>query len=76
MSANVLVAGVSRNLSLTYLKPVPVGEKVLVECEIVSAGKKLCHLKGRMKRASDGVVLATCEHDKVSFDPPSKGSKL
>lgn len=67
--------GVTRTLSLTYLRPVPVGEVVLVECEVAHAGRKLCHLKGRMKRASDGVLLVTCEHDKVSTDPPV-GSNL
>lgn len=60
--------GVTRNLSLSYLRPVPVGEVVLLECEVTHAGKRMCHLKGRMKRASDGVLLVTCEHDKVSTE--------
>jgi uncharacterized protein (TIGR00369 family) len=63
-------AGVSRGLSVTYLKPVPEGEKVLVESEVVSAGKRMCVLRGTMRRESDGEVLALCEHGKVSIDPP------
>jgi len=63
-------AGVSRGLSVTYLKPVPVGEKVLVDSEVVSAGKRMCVLRGTMRRESDGEVLALCEHGKVSIDPP------
>jgi uncharacterized protein (TIGR00369 family) len=63
-------AGVSRGLSVTYVKPVPEGESVLVESEVVSAGKRMCVLKGVMKRESDGEVLAVCEHGKVSIDPP------
>jgi len=64
-------AGVSRGLSVTYVRPVPEGEKVLVESEVVSAGKRMCVLKGVMKRESNGEVLAICEHGKVSIDPPT-----
>ena len=41
-----------------------------IECEVVHAGKRLCSLVGVMKRESDGAVLCTCEHGKVSIDPP------
>lgn len=62
-------AGVTRTLNVTYLRPVPLGETVLVECEVVHAGKRLCALKGVMKRESDGAILTSCEHGKVSIDP-------
>ncbi|KAK3390522.1 HotDog domain-containing protein [Podospora didyma] len=62
--------GVSRTLNTTYLRPVPVGEKVLIECEVVQLGRRMCALRGAMRRASDGVLLATCEHNKVNTDPP------
>ncbi|EHK99921.1 putative Acyl-coenzyme A thioesterase 13 [Glarea lozoyensis 74030] len=62
-------AGVSRTLNVTYIKPVPVGETVLVECSIVHAGRRLCTINGIMKRESTGEVLAICEHGKVSIDP-------
>jgi acyl-coenzyme A thioesterase 13 len=63
-------AGVSRTLNVTYIRPAPVGERVLVVSEVVHAGKRLCSLKGVMKRESDGAVMAVCEHGKVSIDPP------
>ncbi|KAE8450579.1 hypothetical protein EG329_006310 [Mollisiaceae sp. DMI_Dod_QoI] len=62
-------AGVSRTLNVTFLRPIPEGETVLVESEVVHAGKRLCSLTGVMKRESDGAVMATCEHGKVSIDP-------
>jgi uncharacterized protein (TIGR00369 family) len=63
-----LFLGVSRALNVTYLRPVPVDEPVLIECEVMQAGQRLAHIKGRMRRESDGVLLATCEHDKVNTD--------
>lgn len=33
--------GVSRTLNVTYLRPVPLGEVVLIESEVVHAGKRL-----------------------------------
>ncbi|PBP19616.1 thioesterase superfamily protein [Diplocarpon rosae] len=66
-------AGVSRTLHVTYLRPIPVGERVLVECEVVHAGRRLCTLKGTMRRETDGKVLAICEHGKVSSDPAAAG---
>ncbi|KUJ10270.1 Thioesterase/thiol ester dehydrase-isomerase [Mollisia scopiformis] len=62
-------AGVSRTLNVTYIRPIPAGEAVLVESEVVHAGKRLCSLKGVMRRERDGAIMATCEHGKVSIDP-------
>ena len=64
--------GVTRTLTVTVLRPVVVGEAVLVECEVVNAGRRLAHLKGTMRRESDGEVLAVCEHDKFNADPPEE----
>ncbi|RYC60019.1 hypothetical protein CHU98_g6199 [Xylaria longipes] len=67
-------SGVSRTLNVTYLRPVPVGTTVDIECEIMHAGKRLSSLRGVMRTAtedgSQGPVLAVCEHGKVNTDPP------
>lgn len=34
--------GVSRTLNVTYLRPVPVGETVIIECDVIAIGKRLC----------------------------------
>lgn len=64
--------GVSRTLNVSYLRPIPIGEKILVECEIMSVGKTLCTIRGVMRRQSDGAVLATCEHGKFNTDPDAQ----
>ena len=62
--------GVSRNLNTSYLKAIPLGTKILVECEITSAGKRMCHIRGTIRRADgNGEVFATCEHGKFNTDP-------
>ncbi|TDZ37715.1 Acyl-coenzyme A thioesterase 13 [Colletotrichum spinosum] len=66
--------GVSRTLSCSYLRPAPCGEECVVECEIVQIGRMLCQLRGVLRRKSDGVIFATCEHHKYNTDPPA--SKL
>lgn len=68
--------GVSRTLNCTYLKPIPVGAKIFIECEITSIGKTLATIRGVMRRQSDGAVLATCEHGKFNTDPPELKSKM
>lgn len=67
--------GVSRTLNVTYLKPIPIGERILIECEIMSIGKTLCTVRGVMRRQSDGVALATCEHGKYNTDPPAAAAE-
>lgn len=61
--------GVTRTLSVTYLRPVPVGMEVLIECEVIHAGKNLATMKGVMKRKSDGAILCMAEHGKASIEP-------
>jgi len=62
--------GVSRTLNVTYLRPAKMGEGVLIECEVVQAGARVCTLRGTMRRERDGEVLAVCEHGKMNIDPP------
>ncbi|KAL2261140.1 hypothetical protein VTK26DRAFT_4652 [Humicola hyalothermophila] len=64
--------GVTRTLNTTYLRPAPAGTEVRIHCEIVHVGQRLCAIRGTMTRASDGAVVATCEHGKANTDPVAK----
>lgn len=61
--------GVSRTLNTTYMRPVPAGMEVLMHCEVLQVGKRLCALRGTMRRKSDGELLCVCEHNKANIDP-------
>lgn len=57
--------GVSRTLSLTFLKPAPAGKTVRIECEVLGVGRKLATVRATVK-SEDGAVLIVAEHGLVS----------
>jgi acyl-coenzyme A thioesterase 13 len=61
--------GVSRTLMVTFLRPLPLGTRVFLDCEVVAAGKGLAHLQGTM-RTADGKVCITCIHDRAAVANP------
>lgn len=62
--------GVSRVLTVNYLRPAPEGTELELDTEVVAAGKTLALLRGVLKRANDGAPISTCEHNKAAV--PSK----
>ncbi|KAF8460420.1 HotDog domain-containing protein [Kalaharituber pfeilii] len=65
-------AGVSRNLSVTYLRPAPMGSTIVITAEVVQAGKTVCTVRGVVTDKKSGKVLSIAEHGKISIDPPMK----
>jgi len=61
---------VSRNLSTTYLRPLPAGSQARVECEVVAAGKNTAMVRGVIKTL-DGKIAVFCAHDKAVFKNPA-----
>lgn len=73
--------GVSRGLSVTYLRPPVEGEACLIEAEVIQIGRRLAVVRGVMKREADGVLLAVCDHQKYManeshYVPGHKKGKL
>lgn len=76
-----LDAGVSRVLTVNYLRPAMEGEVLLCECEVVQVGKRMAMTRGVLRREKDGKVVSTCEHNKSAVEGGkpgwmSEGSKL
>ena len=61
--------GVTRHLDIVYLGRVEEGEEVEVWAQVVRIGRRLCQVRGVMRRVGEegeeGEVVATCEHGKV-----------
>jgi len=58
--------GVSRVLTVNYLRPAPEGAEVEMECEVVAAGKSLSMLRAVLRRVDTGAAISTCEHNKAA----------
>ncbi|KAL1862031.1 hypothetical protein Plec18170_000855 [Paecilomyces lecythidis] len=67
------LGGVSRNLKVTYLRPIPEGTEIRVLNEVIHVAQRLALLKSEIWRTDTNVLCAVGEHDKVNTDPePSK----
>ena len=60
---------VSRTLTVTFLRPVPLGMQCTVEAELVSAGRTLAHVRGVIRDAA-GKACVSCVHDKAVVQAP------
>jgi len=67
-------SGVTRHLSVTYLRPPVQGEEIAIETEVIQCAKRTATVRGVMRRRRDGVVLATCQHDKARPEGSRPGS--
>ncbi|EEA21035.1 hypothetical protein TMatcc_001041 [Talaromyces marneffei ATCC 18224] len=63
--------GVSRNLNVTYLRPVPVHTEIRVVCEVTQIGKRLSLLRAEIRRVDDDALCVLSEHQKANTDPPA-----
>ncbi|KAI9662185.1 MAG: RNA polymerase III subunit C82 [Trizodia sp. TS-e1964] len=67
------LGGVSRALNISYLKPVPIGTTLRIECEVLHLGRKLSLLRGVMTSLDGKVVYATAEHHKAQVEDSVRG---
>ncbi|KAK4502192.1 hypothetical protein PRZ48_005617 [Zasmidium cellare] len=59
--------GVSRTLSVTYLKPVRLGRTVEIVCEVRSIGRRLSVTQCVIRQKETGEMLALAEHGKSAL---------
>ncbi|KIX09205.1 uncharacterized protein Z518_00284 [Rhinocladiella mackenziei CBS 650.93] len=60
--------GVSRTLSITYLRPVRKDMELSIECEVLQQGMRLSTIRSQMRNKKTGALLSVAEHNKASID--------
>lgn len=60
--------GVSRNLKVTYLRPVPRDTEIRLTCELVHVGRRLALLRAEIRRVDTGALCVVGEHEKANTD--------
>ncbi|KAJ5124034.1 Thioesterase superfamily [Penicillium bovifimosum] len=63
------LGGVSRNLKVTYLRPIPTGTEARLVCEVIHVGKRLALLRAEIQKADSGDICVVGEHEKANTDP-------
>lgn len=63
--------GVSRSLYVVFHRAVPAGTKVRIVCSVSAAGRRMGTLRAEMFTEQDGLLCASCVHEKVYSKPPS-----
>lgn len=63
--------GVSRNLNVTYLRPVPLDTEIRLICEVVHVGRRLALLKAEIRRVDNDELCVIADHQKANTDPES-----
>ncbi|KAF2214173.1 hypothetical protein CERZMDRAFT_38777 [Cercospora zeae-maydis SCOH1-5] len=66
--------GVSRTLTVTYLRPVRMGMTIEIRCEVLQIGARLATIRGEFWDKADGRLLSVCEHNKVSIQFTGKAA--
>lgn len=65
--------GVSRHIDVTYFRPLMQDEEVLIDAEVLQISTRGAVIRGTLKRARDGVLLAVCTQEKII--PQKPGSR-
>ena len=60
------MGGVTRALNISYLKAVPIGTTVRLSSKVVSVGKQMALIQGKMTSLDGKTVFGTVEHHKVN----------
>lgn len=61
--------GISRNLNVTYLRPLPLNVELRLICEVVQMGRRLALVKAEMRRVDDNSLCVVGDHQKANMDP-------
>ncbi|KAF2181856.1 thioesterase family protein-like protein [Zopfia rhizophila CBS 207.26] len=60
------MGGVTRSLNISYLKAVPIGTTVRLSSKVISVGKQMAMIQGKMTSLDGKTTYCTVEHHKVN----------
>jgi acyl-coenzyme A thioesterase 13 len=60
------MGGVTRTLSISYLRAVPIGTTVRLSSHVVSCGRQMAMIRGVMTSLDEKITYCTVEHHKVN----------
>ncbi|KAK5147245.1 hypothetical protein LTR04_000876 [Oleoguttula sp. CCFEE 6159] len=63
---NPFLGGVTRHLSISYLRAVPIPSTVRISAHVVQHGRTMALIRGEMTSVDGRVAYAACEHHKVN----------
>ncbi|KAF8544563.1 HotDog domain-containing protein [Trichophaea hybrida] len=66
----VFLGGVTRSLSITYIRDCPEGTPVIIDSTVAQAGRTMALIRGEIKSPDGKVVYVTCDHNKANVGPP------
>jgi len=69
------MGGVTRSLSVGYLRAVPVGITVRIHSEVLQVGRTMAFIRGVMQSLDGTIIYCTCEHHKVGVPTRSEHLK-
>ena len=68
------LGGVTRSLTISYLRGIPKGSTVILDARVEQAGRTMAYIYGTCKDKETGATLATCVHHKVGV--PAKADHM
>jgi acyl-coenzyme A thioesterase 13 len=66
------LGGVTRTLSISYLRAIPIGTTVRIRSWVVSAGRTMAFIRSEMTSENGKKVYCTAEHHKVNIEAKSE----
>lgn len=66
----VFLGGLTRSLSLSYLRDCPEGVKVIIDSTVLQAGRSMALIRGEIKSPDGKIVYVVVDHNKVNIGPP------
>ena len=72
----VFLGGLTRSLSISYIKALPEGTPVIIDSTVVQSGRMMALIRGEIKSPDGKITYVVVDHNKVNYGPPEKMLKF